>query len=124
MLYSPEVAEGRKIWMGGNTIVGWLSISTYVLYSIIDKSGGRDMDPLSPCPNPPIPAPLCAATALSENRYISTFPQLIQHNYRAPFLTTNHYVVGLWQYGLWSFQTGYIKSERFLPKNQYTQRKF
>ena len=48
-----------------------------------------DMDPL-----PPIPAPLCAATALSENRYISTFPQLIQHNYRAPFLTTNHYVVG------------------------------
>ena len=29
----------------------------------------------------------------------------------------------LWQYGLWSFQTGYIKLERFLPKNQHTQRK-
>ena len=26
----------------------------------------------------------------------------------------------LWQYGLWSFQT---KLERFLPKNQHTQRK-
>ena len=30
----------------------------------------------------------------------------------------------LWQYGLWSFQTGCIKLERFLPKNQHTQRKF
>ena len=29
----------------------------------------------------------------------------------------------LWQYGLWSFQTGCIKLERFLPKNQHTQRK-
>ena len=29
----------------------------------------------------------------------------------------------LWQYGLWGFQTGYIKLERFLPKNQHTQRK-
>jgi hypothetical protein len=28
----------------------------------------------------------------------------------------------LWQYGLWSFQTGGTKSERFLPKNQHTQR--
>ena len=30
---------------------------------------------------------------------------------------------GLWQYGLWSFQTRGIKLERFLPKNQHTQRK-
>ena len=30
----------------------------------------------------------------------------------------------LWQYGLWSFQTGGTKLERFLPKNQHTQRKF
>ena len=29
----------------------------------------------------------------------------------------------LWQYGLWSFQTGGTKLERFLPKNQHTQRK-
>ena len=29
----------------------------------------------------------------------------------------------LWQYGLWSFQTGDTKLERFLPKNQHTQRK-
>ena len=29
----------------------------------------------------------------------------------------------LWQYGLWSFQMGGIKLERFLPKNQHTQRK-
>ena len=26
----------------------------------------------------------------------------------------------LWQYGLWSFQTGGTKLERFLPKNQYS----
>ena len=29
----------------------------------------------------------------------------------------------LWQYRLWSFQTGGTKLERFLPKNQHTQRK-
>ena len=29
----------------------------------------------------------------------------------------------LWQYGLWSFQMGYKKLLRFLPKNQHTQRK-
>ena len=29
----------------------------------------------------------------------------------------------LWQYGLWSFQTGGTKLERLLPKNQHTQRK-
>ena len=33
-------------------------------------------------------------------------------------------VLQLWQYGLWSFQTGGTKLERFLPKNQHTQRKF
>ena len=30
----------------------------------------------------------------------------------------------LWQYGLWSFQTGGTKLERFLPKKQHTQSKF
>ena len=29
----------------------------------------------------------------------------------------------IWQYGLWSFQMGDIKLERFLPKNQHTPRK-
>ena len=29
----------------------------------------------------------------------------------------------LWKYGLWSFQTESTKLERFLPKNQHTQRK-
>jgi hypothetical protein len=30
----------------------------------------------------------------------------------------------LWQYGFWSFQTGYIELERFFHKNQYTLRNF
>ena len=30
----------------------------------------------------------------------------------------------VWQYRLWSFQTGYIKLARFLHKSQHTQRKF
>ena len=29
----------------------------------------------------------------------------------------------LWQYGLWSFQAGGTKLERFLPKNQHTETK-
>ena len=32
-------------------------------------------------------------------------------------------VWSIWQYGLWSFQTGGTKLERVLPKNQHTQRK-
>ena len=37
----------------------------------------------------------------------------------------NHYSVfwALWQYRLWSFPTRGMKLERFLPKNQHTQRK-
>ena len=31
--------------------------------------------------------------------------------------------MSIWQYGLWSFQTGGTKLERFLPKNQHTPRK-
>ena len=38
--------------------------------------------------------------------------------------TQHFYLVPIvWQYGLWSFQTGGTKLERFLPKNQHTQRK-
>ena len=33
------------------------------------------------------------------------------------------HTLALWQYGLWSFQTGGTKLERFLPKNQHGQRK-
>ena len=29
----------------------------------------------------------------------------------------------LWQYGLWGFQSGGTKLDRFLPKNPHTQRK-
>ena len=36
---------------------------------------------------------------------------------------TSKQVWVLWQYGLWSFQMGGTKLERFLPKNQHTQRK-
>ena len=35
------------------------------------------------------------------------------------FFSSKQSVCVLWQYGLWSFQTGSIKSERFLPKNQW-----
>ena len=33
------------------------------------------------------------------------------------------YICRLWQYGLWSFLAGVTKLERFLLKNQHTQRK-
>ena len=38
---------------------------------------------------------------------------------------TVHYILQypIWQYGLWSFQAGGSKLERFLHKNQHTQRK-
>ena len=37
---------------------------------------------------------------------------------------TGHNIRSVWQYGLWSFQTGYTKLERFLPKNQHAKRIF
>ena len=40
-----------------------------------------------------------------------------------PNLVTFRCVLGLWQYGLLSFQTRGTKSKSFLPKNQHTQRK-
>ena len=46
------------------------------------------------------------------------------YGYRSKIVKkTSDVVCELWQYGLWSFQTGGTKLERFLPKNQYTQRK-
>ena len=35
----------------------------------------------------------------------------------------NIYPWGVWQYGLWSFQTGDTKLDRFFPKNQQIQTK-
>ena len=55
------------------------------------------------------------------------------HNYGFPVSPSSDFfllyslsyglVCQIWQYGLWSFQTGGTKLERFLPKNQHTQRK-
>ena len=54
--------------------------------------------------------------------YISQGDELSQYS-----ATHNmHCKVGtcaVWQYGLWSFQTGGTKLERFLHNNQHTQRK-
>ena len=44
--------------------------------------------------------------------------QLLVRKYLANFI---HCV--LWQYELWIFQAGGTKLERFLPKDQHTQRK-
>ena len=40
-----------------------------------------------------------------------------------PWIENKCCIYLLWQYGLWSFQTGGTKLERFLSKNQHTQRK-
>jgi hypothetical protein len=37
--------------------------------------------------------------------------------------SSNHLLCRVLQYGLWSFQAGGTKLDRFLPKNQQTQRK-
>ena len=55
----------------------------------------------------------------------SFFPSILQI---FPISCTEESVAGhfksrLWQYELWSFQMGGMKLERFLPKNQHTQRK-
>ena len=48
--------------------------------------------------------------------------ELIRHRFFPTLFSRYHHSI-LWQYGLWSFQTGGTKLERFLTKNQHTQRK-
>ena len=43
--------------------------------------------------------------------------------YEEEWASQSNLVILIWQYGSWSFQTGGTKLERFLPKNQHTQRK-
>ena len=64
-----------------------------------------------------IQAPCCYAYAFSQcgqKLYELAFKSLYSKVLR-------YYAV--WQYWFWSFQTGGTKLERFLPKNQHTQRK-
>ena len=62
-------------------------------------------------------------------RYLSLFVCIvIWWRFLRPWINNEQWVTsvcvcGVWQYGLWSFQTGYTKFERFLHKNQHTQRK-
>ena len=44
-------------------------------------------------------------------------------NIQAETYNSTHMLCVLWHYGLWSFQTGGTKLERFLLKNQHTQKK-
>ena len=50
---------------------------------------------------------------------------LVNWSFFTPSITmvvTIQYKSTIWQYRLWSFQTGGTKLERFLPQNQHTQR--
>ena len=54
--------------------------------------------------------------------YFST-PFLLQNRYWILRRLPASFIQTVWQYGLLSFQMGGTKLERFLPKNQHTQRK-
>ena len=51
----------------------------------------------------------------------SLSPEWVQKIYAKESLNVHN--VEVWQYGLWSFQTGGTKLDRFLPKNQHPQRR-
>ena len=54
--------------------------------------------------------------------YFST-PFLLQNRYWILRRLPASFIQTVWQYGLLNFQTGGTKLDRFLPKNQHTQRK-
>ena len=58
-----------------------------------------------------------------EPRKLFIIPGLLTSNLRNCSFSYRYYCCILWQYGFWSFQAGCTKLERFLPKNQHTQRK-
>ena len=47
----------------------------------------------------------------------------IKEDYKVSTYTPTVLWESLWQYRLWNFETGVTKLERFMPKNQHTQRK-
>ena len=64
---------------------------------------------------------------LSKHTHHALTPSIIGPEVIVPLAFTignkNPMNSSIWQYGLWSFQTVGTKLERFLPKNQHTQRK-
>ena len=68
-------------------------------------------------------APLCRSTLLSTHKVCYLQGPLPDTTPCKRGMERGKGQARLWQYGLWSFQTGDTKLERFLPKNQHTQRK-
>ena len=60
---------------------------------------------------------------MSVSKKIRQFAVVIRVSNLVVPLSRDKNISLLWQYGLWSFQMGYTKLERFLHKNQHTQRK-
>ena len=50
-------------------------------------------------------------------------PVKIRRDHYQSDISTERSLCAVWHYGLWSFQKGGTKLERFLLKNQITQRK-
>ena len=124
-------AEVPKIWRGPNEMEGLLNEYFFPKYGsykerILSKSreGVTCQTPLTPRFRRPCSQILLVTTSTScktcnktshiRQRRIKTY-----HHQIANFRNDMHYAV--WQYGLWSFQTGGTKLERFLHKNQHTQ---
>ena len=49
--------------------------------------------------------------------------KLVSYNGKGEISMQTNLQARVWQYGLWSFQAGGTTLERFLQKNQHTQRK-
>ena len=70
-----------------------------------------------------IPKILCKIVVTWKPKYVKLLKGFGLMMYWEKMLARKWHTYVLWQYGLCSFQTGDTKLERFLPKNQHTQRK-
>ena len=57
-----------------------------------------------------------------QNLFLSVIPCFITFTQGPTLCSLLLVLCRIWQYGFWSFQTGCTKLERFLHKNQHTQR--
>jgi hypothetical protein len=77
----------------------------------------RKKDPLG-APSPHLLIMMNGRFFGNRERYSDFKLKIVCHHFTFIYDTSS-----IWQYGLWSFQTEYTKLERFLHKNQHTQRK-
>ena len=110
------VAAGRIpfMWAQSLYVISQLLKDSFIACGELDPINRR----LSSLQRPEV---IVQVVVLAKDEKIKDLLNQVKH--LNTYVIENMYICRLWQYGLWSFQTGGTKLGRFLSMNQHTQRK-